>query len=87
MRLAASGAGARGSKGTLRRAALLRALRRRVSFFPNVTAKKNATLPCFTQGQSSHAILRTINNKESYASRLAPRSPSSGANDDESPPS
>ena len=47
----------------------------------------------------SHAVVRThcINTnqtllsqekrKEDYANRLAPRSPSSGANDDESPPS
>ena len=32
-------------------------------------------------------IARIINKKKSYASRLAPRSPSGGANDDESPES
>ena len=35
----------------------------------------------------SHAILRIIYNKKSYANRLASRSPSSGENDDESPES
>ena len=66
---------------------LLALFTRRLAPIPKLALRRRCGAAFFPQGQSSHAILRTINNKESYASRLAPRSPSSGANDDESPPS
>ena len=83
VRLAASGAGARGPKGTLRRAALLRASRGGAyRFF--LMSLEPATLPFFPSPKARTQLYEKT-HKKSYASRLAPRSPSSGANDDESP--
>ena len=50
VRFAASGAGARGPKGTLRRAVLLRASRRRLADFLTVTLLQSSDVARFFQG-------------------------------------
>ena len=86
LRLAAPGAAGGPKERRDARRASLALFTRRYPQIPTEACFVEATfqLPPFFPRAT---IARIINNKESYANRLAPRSPSSGENDDESPES
>ena len=86
LRLAAPGAAGGPKERRYARRASLALFTRRLAPIPELPFRRRCCRRFFP-GPISHATACIINNKKSYASRLAPRSPSSGAKDDESPPS